>query len=421
MKESLHYLLMANHFMIQKALVTSVKDTGLTSGQPKVLDYLKDHNGAVQKDIAAGCHIEPASLTAILNGMETKGLIERRLCPDNHRFYNVYLTETGRLYVGRLENEFDTIESYALQNFSEADKEQLIEYLSRIYNTSSFALLGFPFLSGYYSKDLLLELSFANYTISSHFAYILGTLAAFCTAFYSMRLLMLTFIVPTNAYKSVYTSAHDAPLLIALPLTILSIFSIFVGYFFREMAVGFGSNFWNNALFINFSNNAMVEAEFLPFTIKILPVVISLLGLILATIIYEYFTKYLNNLINNNFFRELYMFLNKIPSTTELSQDDKLYSESIYQKVLFMSYNPLYAVFDKGIFNVLGPRVLNNTLEDLSTKTSEIQTGFFYHYALIFLISITLLIIISSVSFFNTLIVLFVIFFFVYKQPKNNK
>ena len=135
MKESLHYLLMANHFMIQKALVTSVKDTGLTSGQPKVLDYLKNHNGAVQKDIAAGCHIEPASLTAILNGMETKGLIERRLCPDNHRFYNVYLTETGRLYVGRLENEFDTIESYALQNFSKADKEQLREYLSRIYNT----------------------------------------------------------------------------------------------------------------------------------------------------------------------------------------------------------------------------------------------------------------------------------------------
>ena len=159
----------------------------------------------------------------------------------------------------------------------------------------------------------------------------------------------------------------------------------------------------------------MVEAEFLTFTIKILPVVISLLGLILATIIYEYFTKYLNNLINNNFFRELYMFLNK------KWYFDKLYSESIYQKVLFMSYNPLYAVFDKGIFNVLGPRVLNNTLEDLSTKTSEIQPGFFYHYALIFLISITLLIIISSVSFFNTLIVLFVIFFFVYKQPKNNK
>ena len=124
MKESLHYLLMANHFMIQKALVTSVKDTGLTSGQPKVLDYLKDHNGAVQKDIAAGCHIEPASLTAILNGMETKGLIERRLCPDNHRFYNVYLTETGRLYVGRLENEADRISQPHLQYDAELQRKR---------------------------------------------------------------------------------------------------------------------------------------------------------------------------------------------------------------------------------------------------------------------------------------------------------
>lgn len=115
--------------------MTSVKDIGPDLRAAQSSGYLKNHNGAVQKDIAAGCHIEPASLTAILNGMETKGLIERRLCPDNHRFYNVYLTETGRLYVGRLENEFDTIESYALQNFSEADKEQLIEYLSRIYNT----------------------------------------------------------------------------------------------------------------------------------------------------------------------------------------------------------------------------------------------------------------------------------------------
>ena len=131
-KESLHYLLMANHLMVQKSLIASVKDTGLTPGQPKVLDYLRHHDGTVQKEIAANCHIEPASLTTILNGMEAKGLIQRRLCPDNHRFYNVYLTELGLTYVERLENEFDTIESHALQNFSETEKEQLIEYLSRI-------------------------------------------------------------------------------------------------------------------------------------------------------------------------------------------------------------------------------------------------------------------------------------------------
>lgn len=58
----------------------------------------------------------------------------------------------------------------------------------------SFALLGLPFLSGYYSKDFILELSFATYTIPGHFAYILGTMSAFFTAFYSVRLLILTFI-----------------------------------------------------------------------------------------------------------------------------------------------------------------------------------------------------------------------------------
>ena len=62
--KSIHYLLMADHFMVQKALLSQIKDTELTMGQPKVLDYLKDHDGACQKDIAAGCHIEPASITA---------------------------------------------------------------------------------------------------------------------------------------------------------------------------------------------------------------------------------------------------------------------------------------------------------------------------------------------------------------------
>lgn len=96
MQETLHYLLMSDHQMIQKALVSSVKDTGLTPGQPKVLDYLLHHNGAIQKEIAISCHIEPASLTAILNGMENKGYIERKSLNNNRRSLHVYLTETGK-------------------------------------------------------------------------------------------------------------------------------------------------------------------------------------------------------------------------------------------------------------------------------------------------------------------------------------
>lgn len=134
MKESLHYLLMSDHFLFQKALVASVKDTGLTPGQPKILDYLINHNGAIQREIAVSCHIEPASLTAILNGMESKGYIERKMDDRNRRSYHVYLTPLGREYADRLSLEFARIEQKALEGFSSSEAGQLQQLLSRVYN-----------------------------------------------------------------------------------------------------------------------------------------------------------------------------------------------------------------------------------------------------------------------------------------------
>ena len=135
MSESLHYLLMTDHLMVQKSLIASVKDTGLTPGQPKVLDYLKNHDGAVQKEIAINCHIEPASLTTILNGMENKGYIRRST--TNRKYLNVFLTELGRKYVERLETEFAGIEKSALKSFTDDEKEQLIYLLEKLYDNLS--------------------------------------------------------------------------------------------------------------------------------------------------------------------------------------------------------------------------------------------------------------------------------------------
>lgn len=137
MSESLHYLLMTDHLMVQKSLIASVKDTGLTPGQPKVLDYLKNHDGAVQKEIAINCHIEPASLTTILNGMENKGDIRRSICTTNRKYLNVFLTELGRKYVERLETEFAGIEKSALKSFTDDEKEQLIYLLEKLYDNLS--------------------------------------------------------------------------------------------------------------------------------------------------------------------------------------------------------------------------------------------------------------------------------------------
>ncbi len=132
MKESLHYLLMADHMLFQKALLAGIKDTQLTLGQPKVLDYLGNHDGAVQKDIAAACHIEPATLSSVLLGMENKELITRKMLNGNRRSLYVYLTDKGKEYANYVVSEFKRIEEKALCDFNDEEKEMLSSLLTRI-------------------------------------------------------------------------------------------------------------------------------------------------------------------------------------------------------------------------------------------------------------------------------------------------
>lgn len=134
MEKSLHYLLMADHLLFQKSLLSCIRDSGLTPGQPKVLDYLIDHDGSVQKDIAANCHIEPATLTSVLLGMETKGLIVRKNKEGNRRSLYVFLTDKGRKTAEQVRKHFTEIEARALEGFSKEDAENLSSLLARLNN-----------------------------------------------------------------------------------------------------------------------------------------------------------------------------------------------------------------------------------------------------------------------------------------------
>lgn len=130
MENSLHHLLMTNHTAFRKRIFSALKNEGLTSGQPKVLEYLSEHNGAMQKDIAAACRIEPATMTSLLCGMEKKGLITRS-APDR-RSLSVYLTDKGKALVPLIEQEFARIESVATNGFSDDEREMLVSLLSRL-------------------------------------------------------------------------------------------------------------------------------------------------------------------------------------------------------------------------------------------------------------------------------------------------
>ena len=137
MDDSFHYLSMINHMTVQKKLMEQLKDTGLTLGQPKVLDYLKEHDGASQKEIAAGCLIEAGSLTSILNRMEEKDLIERKMLNGNRRTFHIFMTESGKKNQKLVEETFEKIEETALNNVSEEEQKVFMEIFLRISPFSS--------------------------------------------------------------------------------------------------------------------------------------------------------------------------------------------------------------------------------------------------------------------------------------------
>ena len=133
MDDSFHYLSMINHMTVQKKLMEQLKDTGLTLGQPKVLDYLKDHDGVSEKEIAAGCLIEAGSLKSILNRMEEKDLIERKMLDGNRRTFHIFMTESGKKNQKLVEEAFEKIEKTALNGISEEEQKLFMEIFYRIY------------------------------------------------------------------------------------------------------------------------------------------------------------------------------------------------------------------------------------------------------------------------------------------------
>ncbi len=134
MDDSLHYLIMANQMLVQKILIEKLKGSNLTIGQPKILDYLKSHDGSNQKEIARACFLEAGSLTTILNKMEEKGLVERKVLNGNRRSFHIFLTEKGHQQQALVQDAFQSIEKIALSNISDEEYQEFISVYSKIYN-----------------------------------------------------------------------------------------------------------------------------------------------------------------------------------------------------------------------------------------------------------------------------------------------
>jgi NADH-ubiquinone oxidoreductase chain 5 len=309
---------------------------------------------------------------------------------SNHAFFKALLFLTAGSIIHALGNEQDMRRMGGLAN--------LLPFSYAMILIGSLALMGFPFLSGYYSKDVILEVAYAKFTVTGHFAFWLGSLSAMFTSFYSMRLLFLTFLGEVNARKAAINHIHDAPILMAIPMAVLSIPSIFIGYLSRDFFVGLGTPFWGNSIALSSADYAsFLNAEFLPFYIKIIPVICSTLGTVLAILYYIFFIKSFNVFALGKIGVAVYTFLNKKWFF------DKLYNELIVQHFLTVGYKFTYKSIDRGFLEIFGPTGLANNIESLSIGIGKRQNGLPYNYLRNFV--------------FSSLYLFFIVFAFYFVLP----
>ena len=300
----------------------------------------------------------------------------------NHAFFKALLFLSAGSVIHALSDEQDMRKMGGLV--------QLLPFTYSMMSIGSLALVGFPFLTGFYSKDVILEVAYAKYTISGNFSYFFGCIVVLLTSYYSFRLLFLTFLAPTAAYKSSMKKVHDAPLLMASTLILLAFGSIFVGYLAKDMMIGLGTDFWSNALFVLPQNSVLLESEYIPQSQKFVPLIFTLVGAISAYIINinAVFASYSFKVTESG--RNLYIFLNKRWFF------DKVYNDYLSQVALAFGYNISFKTLDKGSFEILGPSGIANTALNLTQYFSRLQSGMIYHYAVVMLIGLLILITIGS-------------------------
>lgn len=243
----------------------------------------------------------------------------------------------------------------------------------------SMALMGFPFLTGYYSKDAIIELAYATYTVTGTFGHYLLTVSAMLTAFYSMRVINLAFMQDPQGSKDVYEGAHEPGIKMSLPLVILGIASIYIGYVMKDIVMGPGAPYID---FVGPSAHHSIESEFIPTWIKWIPVVLSLIGASYGMYVYPMSGKRIN--------KKLYTFL------SNKWHIDQLYNTVIVEKVLRWGYTITYKILDRGLIEKIGPTGIIETVTSLAVTSSKIHSGQIYHYSLAMIIGTVVMILINS-------------------------
>ncbi len=264
-----------------------------------------------------------------------------------------------------------------IRNMGGVRKKLPYTYIYMLLGT--LALTGFPFLSGFYSKDAIIEFAYLRNSSLGNYVASIGILTAFLTSIYSWRLFFKTFHGPYNNKKIPINETHESPLVMLIPLVFLGLGAIFSGYIFKGIFIGHHSNeFWQESVF--FLNE--IKHDVIPLWFLLITPILVLVAIPISFYLYILNPKVLEDFKNTNM--PLYNFLL-----------NKWYIDEFYEKVFVSPVKKIGSFFwkkgDIGIIDKFGPDGISKLVKIISNKTGRLQTGFIYDYAFVMLLGLSIL------------------------------
>ena len=255
-----------------------------------------------------------------------------------------------------------------------------LPYTYSLMIIGTLALTGFPFLSGFYSKDAIIEFAYLRGNTTGYYAAGIGIFTAFLTSIYSWRLIFKTFHGEYNNKEIKIDETHESPIVMLIPLVLLSIGAIFAGFLFKELFIGYEglNNFWRDSIFFL----KPLSTDHPPLWFLLLTPTLVILSIPLA---YYLFLKNRNlpeRLASIN--KPLYQFLL-----------NKWYFDELYD-VLFVKPSKklglfLWKFFDLKIIDGFGPDGISSMIKKFSVKANKFQSGYIYQYAFVMLLGFSAL------------------------------
>src|SRR2546421_6736132 len=246
---------------------------------------------------------------------------------------------------------------------------------------ASLSLVAIPFMTGFYSKDFILESAYGQFYISSIIVYILATMGAMFTTLYSVKVLYLTFLTNPNGPLKNYKQIDQGNMFINFPLIILAIFSIFFGYITKDIFIGLATDFFSdNSLFIHPLHEIMLDTEFaVPVLFKLLPLFFTISLSLLSIIFTEFYPRLLIKFKLSSIGYNIFSFFNQRFLV-------ELFHNKYISGIILKLGGQTTKIMDKGSIELFGPYGLEKILVNLSKSIGSLSTGVVTSYALYILI-----------------------------------